>query len=419
MRQPRKAWCVLVVLLVSVLHAWGQRAPSDEKRLETVGWTPGESPTATSVQIAEIDAQEKGAFKLREFDRSLEALRDARDDLFNLTGLRLAFFYTALFQQATNGSGALSAAAGDLDLLASWTIWGREAGTPGALIFDVEYRHAIGFLAPSALNGQIGSLQRTTNGFNDRGWVLRNLHYTQRMLDDRVRFLIGRADPADYVGAHAMQNVNTMFFNRAFSSASTVPFPSHGLAAGLSVVPGNAYYTTALVTNAYADTTTNDWGDLSRGEFFYGLESGWTPEFSGLGRGRYRVFFWHIDERSRDALPADTGFSVIADQELGENWLAFARYGWGDRALTGIKSSAQVGVGYRDLFNVSGSMVGVAGAVSESVVNARTEKTIEGFLRVQLTSFTQASVGMQGIFDPVFASDSAVGVLSCRIRVAF
>ena len=81
---------------------------------------------------------------------------------------------------------------------------------------------------PSAIGRQMGTLIAPTNAFNDRGLVVRDLYWVQRLFDARVRILIGRGDPSDYVGATWMQNVNNSFVNRSFSANPAVPFPGHG-----------------------------------------------------------------------------------------------------------------------------------------------------------------------------------------------
>lgn len=389
------------------------------KIFDKTGFTVGETPTAPSVEIKEIEDQGDGLLDTPEIKESKRQLRSWRDDLFERTGLRIAGFYTMLFQQGTNGPGTLTTGSGDLDLLAQWTFLGKDTPDFGQIVFDAEYRHAIGQVPSSALGRQMGTLQGTTHGFNDREWVIRNFHYTQRLFDGKLRFLIGRADPSDLGAGHAMQNVNTMFVNRAFASASTVPFPGFGFAAGLSVRPVDWYYATAGASNALGNTITNDLPNLRDSEFFSFFETGFTPKVPALGAGRYRFYLWHLDERSRFSLPADWGFSFIVDQELGTSWQMFARYGWSENGSSGIKSSVEVGAGYRDFFGKRGNLAGVAFGVSEAANGGETEKILETFVRFQVTAFLQTTVGMQGIFHPVHSPDAAAGVFTARLRATF
>lgn len=410
----------VLALLLTLLPGRAQNeGPQGFQIFTKTGFTAGETPTAPSVEIEEIESQGAGFLDSPELTAVQRELRLWRQTLKDRAGLRIAGFYTLLFQQGTNGPGSLTAASGDLDLLAQWTFLGR--GTPdfGQVTFDAEYRHAIGNLPPSALSGQMGTLQRTTHGFNDRGTVIRNFHYTQRLFDGKLAFLIGRADPANMGAGHAMQNVNTQFVNRAFSSASTVAFPGFSFSAGLSLRPVSWLYATAGASNAHGNTITNDLPQLVRAEFFSFLETGLTPDLPTLGAGRYRFYLWHSDARPSLNVPDDWGFSLIVDQELGTSWQMFARFGWSENGITGIKSSVETGLGYRDFLGKRGNLAGLAFAVSEAATGGETEKILETFVRFQVTSFLQATLSLQGILNPVGSSDDAAGVLSARLRAAF
>lgn len=410
---------VLVAILLPVAVLAQTEEPDPFAAFDDTGYTPGESPTYPTLEIEEIETQGTGLLDLRDLERPLAWARRQRDRLYNQTGLRFAVFYTAIFQQATDGPGYLTGASGDLDLLASWTFVGRGTENFGQIVFDAEYRHAIGYEPASALRTGIGSLQGTTNGFNDREWVIRNFHYVQRVFDGRLRFLIGRADPSDFAGAHAMQNLNTMFSNRAFSSASTVPFPGHGFSGGVSMRPVPWFYATVGATNAYGNSFTNDLPVLTYTDFFSFVETGFTPEIPHLGNGRYRFFLWNMDARDGLGIPQDSGYSIIIDQELGRHFQVFFRHGYADEAITGIRRSTEAGVGYRDFLNVAGNLAGLAFAWSEPASGRPPEKILEGFVRLQLTSVVQATVGVQGIFAPPNSPDNATTVFTGRVRVAF
>jgi hypothetical protein len=407
-----------ILLLAASLHAQDE-GPAPFRIFDKTGFTVGETPTSPSVEIEEIDQEGMGMLDSPEIEAPQRELRRLRQEFEERTGLRLAGFYTMLFQQGTNGPGTLTTGSGDLDLLAQWTFLGR--GTPdfGQVIFDAEYRHSIGDLPASALGRQVGTLQGTTHGFNDRGMVIRNFHYIQRLRDGKFGFLIGRADPSDLGGGHAMQNVNTMFVNRAFASASTVAFPGFGFSAGFSLRPVKWYYATVGASNAYGNTIMNDLPQLAQGDFFSFFETGFTPDIPRVGTGRYRFYLWNLDDRGKFALPSDRGFSFIVDQDLSASWQMFARYGWSENGSTGIKSSFETGLGYRDFFGKRGNLAGLAFAVSEAATGGETEKILETFVRFQLTSFLQTTVGLQGIFNPVQSNDTAAAVFTARLRATF
>lgn len=387
-------------------------------------FTPSENPTSPYVEMEEIGIDHQPMIAHPAIDGIFEALASPFDKLYAETGLRIRFAFTTVFQQASAGPGDRDGWAGDLDIMSDWTLVGRGTKNTGRLIITGEYRFKMFTdITPNALGPEIGSLQRTTGGFNDRGWALRDFHWVQRLFEDKLRVLVGRSDVSDYVGGHRLQSINNSFSNRNFSADSTTAFPAgHVLSAGVSIRPVEWFYATIGGANANGTSTENDMQYLDEGEFFTFGEFGFTPTIEHLGWGRYAVLFWHMDEREELGLPSDWGITVVAEQDLGEKLQAFARYGWGDTGdLTGIKWSAQIGMGYRGLlgspFNLTGAAFGISDPTADGLSE---EKVVEVFHRFQLTQHQQFSVGIQGIFDPSNApEDDALAVLTVRYRVAF
>lgn len=405
-------------------------APDEQTEIGPLGLTlkdpiltQTDNATTIEYDFEEILEDKEPTLELDSVDGLLDRVVEATRSLQDKTGLLLGFAYTMLFQQASAGPGDRTGTSGDIDLFGDWTLIGRGTPNTGRLFFSGEYRFKVGDQPASDLRGQIGSLQGTTGGFNDRGWAVRDIFWAQRLFDGKLRFLIGRADISDYFGGHWLQGINHFFSNRNFSANSTTAFPAgHVTAGGLSIVPVDWFYFSAGMANGYGRSTINDMKYLDEADFFYSAEAGFTPTIEGVGHGRYRVFFWHMDERDLLSLPDDWGFSVIAEQRIGEEFQVFARYGWAeDGSLTGIKSAAEIGGAVWGLLGSRDNITGIAFGVSEPANDdLRDEYVVEGFHRFQLTRHTQFSVGMQGIFDPSNApDDDAIAVLSLRFRIAF
>mgnify|MGYP003835012195 FL=1 len=173
--------------------------------------------------------------------------------------------------------------------------------------------------------------------------------------------------------------------------------------------------------NGYSTSTTSSLNTLDEGDFFYAVEAGITPNIESLGRGRYRVMYWYMDARPDLNSPSDQGISIIADQDIGERVLVFARYGHSDADITNIQNMGQVGVGVRGLLGSSDDFSGLAASYAEPPgQGARDEKVVEIFHRFQLTMRTQFTVGAQLILDPSNdPDDDALGVFSFRFRFDF
>lgn len=385
-------------------------------------FSPGEATTNTPAELDEIYAPNEGHLDSLGVNRPLDLLKNPLDSLYEKTGFRIGVANTMLFMQPMGGQSSRYGAAGDLDLMSSWTLIGRGTKDTGRFVFTGEYRYQMGSQPPSVIGGQMGTVVAPTGTFNDRGWVIRDAYWIQRLFDARVRIIIGRADPSDYVGAHWLQNVNNSFVNRNFSANPAVPFPGHGPMFGISIRPTDQFYLTAGASNAYSttiraeiDTVFNEWDIFSFGEI------GYTPTFKGFGQGRYAFGIWHMDARSKYSLPEDYGFTFIADQNLTKNLQVFARYSYSDGMLTNVRQSAQIGLGLSGLLGRKDDLTGAAFALTAPRNEAsRNETVLEVFHRFQVSRNTQLSVGLQLIANPGNAPDNeTAGVFYARLRASF
>ncbi|MFO0830132.1 MAG: hypothetical protein U0572_18465 [Phycisphaerales bacterium] len=382
------------------------------------GFSPGDATTSAIKELDEIEAPHDGRFLMSFTDPVFESIVGPLNSLYAATGLRVGVAYTTIFQLGNAGVNGFS---GDLDLMTAWTLLGRGTPNTGTFVFTGEDRFRQADQPASRVGPEMGTLQPTTNGFNDRGWVVRDAYWLQRLFDNRLRILVGRADLTDFVGAHRLQNLNNSFSNRWFSANPVVASPGHGPAAGISFAPCDWFYVSAGLANAYGTTTTISVDTLDQGQFFYTAEFGLTPRIEGLGAGRYQLMLWHMDERPDRGLPSDQGISVILNQEIGDTLLAFARYGNSEATLTNVQNAVQVGLGLQNLFGGE-SLTGFAGSWGEpDRTGWRNETVFELFHRFQLSRFSQFTLGGQMIFDPSNSptDSSVVGVLTLRYRIAF
>jgi porin len=376
-------------------------APTDQPPLDPL------PPTTVEDELEEI---RPGVAIKREFDRIAAE-----------TNLRFGIANTWLFQQASGGPGLRSAAGGDLDLLARWTAIGAGTKDTGVFVFAAEYRYQIGDQAPSALGGQIGTLLPTTNGFGERPMVVKEAYWDQRFAGDRFRLGLGRIDPENLFGGHRLQSANMFFMNKAFSSNPTVAYPGPGVAAAAQIKPVQWAHISGGITDANGKATVGNLeGFFDAGEFLTFAECALTPEFEGVGAGRYRLALWHIDERDDAGVPSDQGITISLDQDLGESLVVFLRYGHAEGDATGVTNSVQGGAGIKGIVQKD-DMFGLAAAWSEpSGDGRRDEKVVEVFQRFQITETTQFTVGVETIFDPSNApGDDVIGVFSARLRIVF
>jgi len=387
------------------------------------GFTPGEGPEATPDQLDEIYEQRRaGMIDPGVLARPFDAAQELFVDIEREIGLRFAMAYTTVFQRASGGPGRRNGGSGDLDFMSSWALLGRETGNVGRLVVTGEYRHKIGQQPASALGGNLGVLTNTTGGFNDRGWVVRDFFWLQSLMDNRVRLLLGRYDPSDYVGTNPLQSINNSFSNRALSANASMASPGgHAFGAGASFSPIDELYLTFGAANAYGLSNrvemTSFFEEL---DLFYSAEIGFTPTIDGIGRGRYAVTGWYTDDTPLNGRESDQGISAIAQQQFGDQLLAYVRYSYADGVRNGIRHQVSGAIGFSGLLGDSQNMTGIGASWADPRDSGRRdEKVIEAFHRFQLTRFTQLSFGIQGIFDPSDSDSDAIAVFTGRFRVAF
>lgn len=381
---------------------------------------PAEAPTSTSqeLDLLTIGQTDPDSF----WQRPLVNLSNAAKDFEINTGLKVGMALTMLMQQATGGPGDRTAAAGDIDLMMRWTLVGRGTKNTGVLVFNTEYRFQIGDIVPASLAGEIDAGTATTNSFSEREVVVKELYWVQTLMEGAVKFGLGRADPENLTTAHKMQSANTFFQHKAFSGNPAVAFPGSGPTAALSIQPSPHWYIGGGAINAYSSTTTMQFESLiDEWDLFSFIEAGWTPKFDGLGAGRYRVAYWHIDPQDRNGAdrPEDSGFNFIIDQDLGEDLSAFFRYGYSDGGMTGIQNIVIGGVGYKGLSEKG--LTGLAlGYIDYTDSDRQNETVAELFHRWQLTPQVQFTLGAEMIHNPADSDRSnTVGVFNVRLRLTF
>ncbi len=384
-------------------------------------FSPGEGGTSGIDDLDEIDRPEYSIGDTARFDSPLGFVRNKFDALYDKTGLRLGVAFTALGAW-TSGAGDPNGAAGDLDLLSAWTLVGRGTPNTGVLVATAEYRNELSDQPPSALGRELGTLINVVNAFNDRGWVVRDFYWLQRLYEGKLRLLIGRADLGDFFGLQPMQNVNTMFVNRHFSGNPTIPSPGHGPTIDFSLRPNDRFYVSGGVANAYNNTQESELNSIDYGDFFYTAEVGFTPYIEGMGRGRYSATGWYINERTRDTLiPSDQGVTLVAGQQLSDRFQLWARYCYADATTTNIRQLVQGGLGYSGLFGSPSNLTGLGVSYAQPrSATSRDESVLEVFQRLQVSRFIQLSAGAQAVFDPGNnPNEDLIGVFYARFRIAF
>lgn len=421
----RPTWAIIIGVLIS-LPASARAAPETQPATTTPSLDLTLTPTAPDTVDQDIaDAKARPAGLLKYGPVSLiDPMWDQLNEKTQEIGLNIGLAYTALYQAASGGPGERDAAAGDVDLFGDWRLLGaKDDPNRGSLYFAAENRHELFTpIAPADLKGEIGSLWKTTDGFNQQVLTLREVYWQQHIAGDRVIVRVGKLDAKNYYSNNYWQSDNKYFLSEAFSFFPVRASPGNGLGVNLNAKLSEDWYVSAGFQDAQGKKTGGGF-DTFFGDFnlFGAGEIGFTPTIETLGRGTYRCTAWYRDAGETDGKPHDAGFDLSFDQHVGEHVIPFFRYGWSEGNVSGIEQMVDLGVGWEGKLLTVSDVVAIAGSWGRpSDSDLRDQYAAEVFYRLQVSPDNQFTLGYQLIVDPASnPNDDVVGVFEARWRVAF
>ena len=137
--------------------------------------------------------------------------------------------------------------------------------------------------------------------------------------------------------------------------------------------------------------------------------------------GHYRLTGWYTTTPSGTILQDSTGFALSCDQQLGQHWMAFLRYGYGDGNLSATRQILSGGFGIRRPIGENDDFAGIGIAWGEpSDRSLRNQLVAEGFYRFQLTPAMQLTADAQLIVNPSnLPAEETIAVFGVRLRITF
>lgn len=342
------------------------------------------------------------------------------------TGLNMGFAYTALYQGASHGNynGNRTGGAGDLDVFGRWRIFGDDRTTGwfnGSRIgFNLEYRHNIGASTPSEIGNSVGSLWGTTSGFNEQDITLTQWWLQQKFFDERVGVRAGKLDLSTLYDVYRFGSANHFFLNEAFSDNPTIPFPGNGAAvSGFWDV--DDHWTVSAAFGDAEGRKTESASVQGFDAWFSVFGARWRGKVGSMGTGVYQITGWHSDKRSGSELPTGTGFSAVAQQELGNGLVPFARYSYSSSDVVSTQHLITAGAVLEGIREHSEDRLGAAigwGQPHDSA--ARSQWVGELFYRIEVMPELRVTPSVQVIANPSFNRDTdLIAVFGIRSRFTF
>jgi len=409
-------------LLIAVARAEDPAEAVDEYVRARSGYTDEGfgGPTSVGTQLANDNRTKPPLFRAPGVDRALKPWFDMKGRVRERIGLQFGFNYTALGQWVTDSPGADSAIGGVLEILATWTLVGRESKNHGNLVFKLENRHRLGTdLSPFDLGFEAGSTLPIAVKFNDFGWGVTNLFWQQRLLKGRMTIVAGKVDVTDYMDVYGLINPLTSFHNFAFSTNPTIAVPDQGLGAAVGGALSDHWYAVASLVDANGSPTESGFDTFfDESEFFTHVEVGFTSNWERRYLDNIHFVIWHADERQGAGSPEGWGVAFSAAWFFEDKWMPFLRAGWsdGDASLLNGVVSAGLGIRFKsdDVFGVGLSWGRPASAA------LRDQYTAEVFYRFYVTQNFFLAPNLQFIVHPALAPDQdAFAALGLKVRLTF
>ena len=356
----------------------------------------------------------------------LDSYFDFKDELEKSRGLEYGFDYLPIYQRASESPGERHAADGVVRLFARWEASKRGTENNGALVGKLEYRHRLGTdISPQDLGPEIGYAGLTTAPFGDRGWTLPNLFWEQHLAENRIAFVAGIVDAADYVDPYVLNDSWAHFYNQAFATNPTIPLPAQGLGAAARGLIGPHVYVVAGIADSNGDPT--DLGDswssfFDTAEYFTHIEFGWIPSYERRFTDNIHLTAWHADDLEQAQVQGGQGLAFSWNRLLRKKWAPFVRAGYADGGGALWERSLSAGLGYfpRDARDLLG--VGVnRGRPSEDTFGPGLDDqyTVEIFYRWRPLRLLTISPDFQLLFDPALApNEDLIAAVGVRIRLA-
>ena len=425
MRLQRSIETVLLTALLLALIPGSVRPEEEEDVKDPLAveeTAPLEKEAATSIEGA-LEQRDELVYDPRRrslFPDFYYSFRKKQLDLWHKLRVEFTTTYDVLTQHYNDSDVSVAGTAGDITLAGRWLIAGQKYNKPFYLAFRVRDRRAYSEFAPSDIQSQTDLLWGTVDGFNNSGFQIPDLHFDQRLFEDKLSLRYGQFSIDSFVDKHAMRGAKRYFLNQAFSSNPTVNFPSYGAGFATNWKPNDRWELTAGISNiqgvegdAQVDFSLNSDALFGTVQAAYNL--------TGLdGKGaRLQLMGWGGDENNVDDYRGGQGYSVTFEhegREENEIWVLRLAQSFEDPTDTDMLLFIGHGKQIRG-FDSLGVGVGAGRSAEKQIW----QSVFESYYRWQVTKELVITPDLQIIFgsDPTTKESKVRTVAGIRLGIVF
>jgi len=296
----------LCLSIGSVVTAWGQEEETQEQQ----------SPDSINETLERRDELAYDPTRRSMFPESFRKLRQLLYTWERRLGLEITFSYDALAQQYSDEDQEMGGAAGDAALSGRWLLFGSKYHRPNYLAFRFRSRHAYTEDTPADIASENGMLWGTVDGFNDAGFQIPSLYFSQELHNGDLILRYGQFSIDNFVDSHSLRSAKRFFLNEAFSENPTVNFPSYGAGFLGEWKYGDRFDLTFGGSNIQGlDQDRQVDFNLTSSALFMAIQG--SLRFAGLGGRNARIqgMGWYSDAIPEDDIARGQGFSITVEQQ--------------------------------------------------------------------------------------------------------
>lgn len=437
----------------STVDALDDQESEDDGLFQLGGYPPEKRVVGTPTDVdrdLNTAFPKKDSVLGKDFSPSKKGYFQWKEDLYEKTGIKLAFAYNAIYLRTSDITETYPlpnsyednwSAGGWLQIEAKWDAYNRGKDWQGGFTIGIDWRHAYGEVEPAFFLLQTGSLW--ANEFLHVEWDpwIFPLYWEQWGKKDRFVARVGTQVATQTLDFFRFKDGRTSFTNAQMTiPAGTMPWPGPGFGAMFEWWPveDSNLYVLGTINDVNAEPGEWSWDNaFEYGQFFYAVEVG--NHF-----GQFPKNFDHVHLTLYYADEIDTqigifpnkagwGFKLAGEKQWGKI-VGFANYSYntaegGFFGITLGRHGVNAGVARLMPFGIRGEAA--IGATwmdpiqefesgSPNWENARDQFGLEAYWKLLLTPDLWITPGVQLIWNPSYNPDNDfIAVGSFKFRLFF
>ncbi len=337
-----------------------------------------------------------------------------KDKALSDKGIQFGIDYTSLYMRSSkviSESNNKNTASGILNIQLGWNLVNRKKNSnKGTLFIKLSDRHTYGSVTSPMFHGlnESGYYGLTGTGYNDFSMRILEFNYQQFLANQRLGFVIGKIDLANYFNFHGISIPSRHFVGYGSMVTGTGNWGNPGLGMVVVARPTRNIYAMLGAIDVYGDLYENgDFFDLGRnwenGDFMYVAEIGYIPGFMERFFKRISVMAWKSPEYisySGNEVADGEGIALSAHWFFVQRFTPYFKMAFsnGEGENTFYERDLQIGHGLRfrhyDMLGTSFSWA------KPNIPESKDQMTFEAFYRYNVSAHIEVTADYQYIINP-------------------